>query len=163
MRRKDREILDVNEKLKIIQKNKVCRISLIDGSMPYIIPLNFGFTFEKNVLNLYFHSSKEGKKIDLIRKNSQACFEMDCDHLLIEGKDACTYGFSFSSIIGTGKIEILDSYKDKIYGLNRVMIQQTGVEKDYIFNNKAVENTVVLKFVVNEFTGKQKAAAKVSE
>ena len=42
MRRKDREITDFDEMIKIIEKCDTCRLALNDGEYPYIVPLNFG-------------------------------------------------------------------------------------------------------------------------
>ncbi|MDR2089589.1 MAG: pyridoxamine 5'-phosphate oxidase family protein, partial [Clostridiales Family XIII bacterium] len=58
MRRKDKEITDVNEKLEILQKNKVCRLALSESDRPYIVPLNYGYSFENGALTLYFHGAK---------------------------------------------------------------------------------------------------------
>ena len=42
MRRKDREIIDFDEQLKIIDACDVCRLGLVDDEgYPYILPLNF--------------------------------------------------------------------------------------------------------------------------
>jgi uncharacterized protein len=85
MRRKDREITGIDEKLDIISKSKVCRIGLSENNCPYIVPLNYGFSFDDGKLSLYFHCAAEGKKTDIIKKNNNACFEIDCDTKLIEG------------------------------------------------------------------------------
>ena len=71
MRRKDREITDFDEMMKIIAKCDTCRLALFDDEFPYIIPLNFGTNIENGQLYLYFHSAKEGTKLDLIRKNEE--------------------------------------------------------------------------------------------
>ena len=42
MRRKDREITDFDEIMKIIDKCDTCRLALFDDEFPYIVPLNFG-------------------------------------------------------------------------------------------------------------------------
>lgn len=42
MRRKDREITDFDEMIKIIEKCDTCRLALNDEEYPYIVPLNFG-------------------------------------------------------------------------------------------------------------------------
>ncbi len=85
MRRKDREITGIDEKLEIIAKCKVCRIGLSENNYPYIVPINYGYSFNDRKLALYFHCAPEGKKIDIIKKNNNACFEIDCDTKLIEG------------------------------------------------------------------------------
>ena len=71
MRRKDREITDFDEMMKIIVKCDTCRLALFDDEFPYIVPLNFGTDVEEGQLYLYFHSAKVGTKLDLIRKNNK--------------------------------------------------------------------------------------------
>ncbi|MDR0455571.1 MAG: pyridoxamine 5'-phosphate oxidase family protein [Treponema sp.] len=156
MRRKNREIVDINEKLEIIAKCKVCRIGLSENNYPYIVPLNYGFSYNDEKLTLYFHGAKEGKKMDIIQKNNNACFEIDCDTRLIEGENPCGYSFEFKSIIGFGKIILSETKDEKINGLNYLMKQQTGEDKKYDFNENELNSVVVFKMVVEEFTGKQK-------
>ena len=44
MRRKEREITDQQIIQEIIQKSSICRIALNDGNVPYIVPLNYGYS-----------------------------------------------------------------------------------------------------------------------
>jgi len=156
MRRKDREITDIDEKIKIIQKCKVCRIGLSEDNMPYILPLNYGYTFENDVLTLFFHGALEGKKLDIIKKNNNACFEIDCDSKLIEGEQACDYSYAYKSIIGFGKIIIMENSDEKIRGLNLLMKHQTEEDITYEFTKEQINNVCVFKMIVESFTGKQK-------
>ncbi|MDR0749639.1 MAG: pyridoxamine 5'-phosphate oxidase family protein [Tannerellaceae bacterium] len=156
MRRKDKEITGTEEMIAIIEQNTVCRIGLSQNNRPYIVPLNYGYSFENNILTLYFHSAREGRKMDIIKENNQACFEIDCDHQLIEGGKPCSYSYAFKSIIGFGRIVIIESTDEKINGLNRIIKQQTGKEITYDFPEEALKRTVVYKLAVKEFTGKQK-------
>ena len=156
MRRQDREITDINEKINIIKKCKMCRIGLSEHNMPYIIPLNYGYSFENNILTLFFHSALEGKKFDILKNNDNACFEIDCDTKLIEAEKACNYGYAFRSIIGFGKIMIVEDAEQKINGLNQIMKHQTEKETVYNFTHTELKNVCVYKMVVEEFTGKQK-------
>jgi len=156
MRRKDKKITDINEKINVIKKCKVCRIGLSENNMPYIVPLNYGYVFEDDKLTLFFHGAKEGKKIDIIANNNNACFEIDCDTKLIEADKACNYGYAFKSIIGFGKIIILENTDEKINGLNKIMKHQTEKETVYTFTHDDLKNVCVYKMIVEEFTGKQK-------
>jgi len=160
MRRKDKEITDVNEKLAILSKCKVCRLGLSEDNYPYIVPLNYGFSYDDGKLTLYFHGATEGKKIDIIRKNNNACFEIDCDAKLIEGENPCDYGYEFKSIIGFGEISIADTKDEKINGLNYLMKHQTGRAIKYEFSEIELNNVLVLKMTAKEFTGKQKVLRK---
>jgi len=156
MRRQEKEITDINEKMNVIKKSKVCRIGLSENNVPYIIPLNYGYNFENDVLTLFFHSAMEGKKLDIIKNNNNACFEIDCDTKLIEAEKACNYGYTFKSIIGFGKITILENSDEKTSGLNRIMKHQTEKETVYDFSQEQLKNVCVYKMIVEIFTGKQK-------
>ena len=156
MRRKDKEITNINDKIAIIAKCKICRLGLSEDNYPYIIPLNYGYIYENEKLTLFFHSAKEGKKIEIIRNNNNACFEMDCDTKLIEGEKACNCSYEFRSITGIGKIIFLETNDEKANGLNNIMKHQTGKEIEYNFTEDELNNVCVYKMIVKEFTGKQK-------
>ena len=156
MRRKDKEIINIEDKISIINQCKVCRLGLSENNQPYVVPLNYGFSFEKGMLNLFFHGAKEGKKADIIKNNNRACFEIDCGHTLIEGDKACKYSYAFKSVIGFGEIIILEDSKEKNNGLNKIMKHQTEKEVEYNFTEEELQNVMVYKMEVKEFTGKQK-------
>ena len=66
--------------MNIVKKCDVCRLALFDEDYPYIVPLNFGVDMEDEQMYLYFHCANQGKKLDLIKQNNKATFEMDCEH-----------------------------------------------------------------------------------
>jgi len=160
MKRKDKEITDVNDKMAIIAKCKVCRIGLSINNFPYVLPLNYGYTYEDEKLTLYFHSAKEGKKITVIQRNNNACFEIDCDTHLIEAEKACNYGYAFKSVIGFGKLFFMETNAEKKKGLNYLMKHQTGKATEYSFTEEELNNICVYKMTVEDFTGKQKMKCK---
>jgi len=156
MRRKDKEITEIGDKIEVIKKCKVCRIGLSENNMPYIVPLNYGWDFENNSLTLFFHSAKEGKKIDIMKANDNVCFEIDCDSRLIKkGEKVCNYGYVYKSIIGFGKMIILENVDEKANGLNMILKHQTEMETAYSFMEEELRNVCVYKMIVEEFTGKE--------
>jgi len=50
----------------------------------------------------------------------------------------------------------LDAKDEKTDGLNYLMKHQTGKDIKYNFNDNELNNVLVLKLLVEEFTGKQK-------
>jgi len=42
MRRKDREVTEMEEIQQIFDECKVCRIGIMDENGPYIVPVNYG-------------------------------------------------------------------------------------------------------------------------
>ena len=153
MRRKDREITDLSEMIDIIKKCDVCRIALNDEDYPYIVPLNFGMDVKDEIVTLYFHGALEGKKIDLIKKNNRASFEMDCGHhfILYEERMSCTMGYE--SVMGRGTIEIL-SEEEKYEALLFLMRQYHA--EDFQFNKNIMKVTTVMKMTVTSMTGKRR-------
>ena len=63
MRRKDREITGRENIEPILQACKVCRVAMTgtDG-WPYVIPMNFGYTWDEDGLTLYFHGGVKGQE-----------------------------------------------------------------------------------------------------
>ena len=79
MRRKDREVLGDENIAKIIEQCTTCHIAMTDdaeASMPYVIPLSFGYSLNSGVLELYFHCAHVGKNLTAsakIRMSRSAC------------------------------------------------------------------------------------------
>lgn len=155
MRRKDREITDLQAKLAILDECKVCRIALSDNNTPYIVPLNYGYRYENGTLTLYFHGALEGKKIDIMRNNNQACFEVDCGHDLIVDKVAWNYSYAYRSVIGFGTIVFIEDEQEKAYGLNQLLKHQNGKWTEYEYGKEMLQRVCVYKMEVEEFTGKE--------
>jgi nitroimidazol reductase NimA-like FMN-containing flavoprotein (pyridoxamine 5'-phosphate oxidase superfamily) len=149
MRRKDKAIVELAEIEEILRKALVCRLGLTDGKRPYIVPLSFGF---KNN-NLYFHSAPEGKKIEMLRKNSEVCFEFDLDHQLLADEEACKWGMKYRSVIGFGKASIVEDTREKREGLNAILEHYSGRTFDY--PEAAVNGTLVIKVEIESMAGKK--------
>lgn len=153
MRRTDREVSNMEDILSIIKKCDVCRLAFFDKEYPYIIPLNFGYSYENDELILYFHGARVGKKLELIDANNKVGFEMDCSHKLIERDNAGEYTMEYESVCGNGQIERLDK-ESKQFALTRLMRQYTDLENIH-FSEKALDATEVLKLKVCNITGKR--------
>ena len=109
MRRHDREITDSREILSIVNECKVIRLAMLDEQgLPYIIPLNFGYRFADGVFTFYCHSAREGRKLELLRRDPRVSFEMDCRGELQSADHACGYGYYYASVIGSGTAELIE-------------------------------------------------------
>lgn len=153
MRRKDREIKDFDKILQIMRQCDSCVLALSDDGFPYMVPLNFGMDIEDGQLYLYFHCAMQGKKLDLIRKDNRATFEMDCDHnfILYDERMSCTMGYS--SVVGHGIIEFVE--EEKKYEALKILMRQYHAE-DFQFNKDMIKVTTVLKMKVLDITGKHR-------
>lgn len=154
MRRKDREVTSYEKMLEVVHGCDCCRIGLVDEDGAYIVPLNFGYEEKDGELVLYFHGAAEGKKIDLIKEQLTASFEMDRKHELVEGKVPCAYSYLFQSVMGRGRIELLQDYQEKVHGLTLVM-EHYSDRKDWAFPEKMVNAMAVIKLTVTEWSCKE--------
>ena len=149
MRRKEKEITNREEIETILRQSKVCRLAMVDGDKPYMVPMNFGYSDGC----LFFHCANQGRKIDVIKKNPNICFEVDELIRLKKASLACDWGIDFKSVIGSGKAQFLEDSKEKIQALNVIMSQYSG--RTFEYPDEMLEKTCVIKVVIDEMAGKQ--------
>ena len=130
MRRTDREITDAEKITQIIQTCHCCRLGFCDNGAVYIVPLNFGYACEGGAFSFFCHSAREGRKLDILRKNPTVAFEMDCRGALDEHDVACQCGYYFASVTGVGHVEFLDG-EEKLVALTSLMRHMAGREDQF--------------------------------
>ena len=154
MRRSDREITDLSEILSIINDCKVIRLATLDEEgLPYLIPLNFGYQCESGRLTLYCHSAREGRKLDLLRRDPRVTFEMDCRGALEEAERACNYSYFSASVIGRATAELLEG-EEKLLGLTALMRHMAGREDRFTLEQARGVEVIALR--VQSLTAKSK-------
>lgn len=159
MRRKDREVNDIDMFFNIIKNCHIVHLGMVDKGKPYVVALNFGFEREVDDLILYFHSALEGRKIHILKKNPDVFFQMDCINEFIAGSTdkPCSFSWRYDSVTGSGQVEFLDDNEDKKHALN-IMIQQAGKTSEvFQFPTASLAKTCVLRLRCSDFTGKHKA------
>ncbi len=154
MRRKEKEVTDKKEIEQIFKTAHICRLAMIDGEMPYIVPMNFGYKDN----TLYFHSAISGRKIDILKKNLNVCFEIDIPGETINAEKACNWSMSFVSIIGEGTVLFIDDEAEKIDALNIIMKHYSD-SGEWDFNKKMMEKTLVFKVEIENISAKKSGAA----
>ena len=157
MRRKDREITDPARLREIMDTCSCCRLGLWDGEEVYIVPMNFGWSWEGEKLRLYFHSAAVGRKIELLRARPKVSFEMDTGHSLISGAQACSYSFAYQCLMGTGYGEILEDPGEKRYAMDRIMDHYTG-RSDWEYRPACLEEAALICVTVERMSAKENPA-----
>ncbi len=153
MRRTERQLTDDKAINDIINSQNHCRLGLIDNDCAYIVPLNYGFEVIDSKRVFYFHSASEGKKLDLIKQNNNACIEIEGDCSIKTGDTACSYSMYYQSVIGNGHVFMIDDVSDKRHGLDVIMRQAT--QKDgWTFSDSSVEKIAIYKLVLSNCTAK---------
>jgi len=154
MRRSDKLISDKKEIEEIIKQSTICRLAMCSAGQPYIVPFSFGY--RDNVL--YFHSAKEGEKIDILRRNNRVCFEFDLDAEVVKAAAVCSWGVTYRSVIGTGRAFFIEDSAEKQEAL-QIIVNQYGDDGSNM-PAASVNNTLVFAVNIEEITGKQSPPPK---
>ena len=99
------------------------------------------------------HFAEQGKKLNILRKNNNVCFEVDINHELIKADKACDWGMKYKSVIGFGKAVFIDDVELKRKALDVIMQQYS--EGTFEYPADAIKNIVVIKVEIESMTGKQ--------
>jgi len=149
MRRKEREITDRKEIDEIIHLGKVMHLALSDNNLPFLVPVFYTY----NGTFLYFHSAKAGTKIEIMKKNSNVCFEISIDHGIIENEIACDFEAKHRTVIGFGKAEFVENEDEKIAALDSIVAQFTDKKFEYPKGN--LNATAVIRINILSIKGKK--------
>ena len=150
MRRIDRE-MPAEFALEVADKCEWAVMSMIDPKgMPYCIPISI----VRDDNNIYFHSAKEGFKVECLRANLTVCIA--CVGDTKPSRDKFTTEFE-SAIIRGVAMEVLDD-KEKIKALRILCEKLTPTNMDEFDGAiaKSLFRTAVWKVEINEITGKRK-------
>ena len=151
MRRIDKEINNIQSIESILQEADHCMIALSHNNSPYMVPMNFGF--KDNIL--YFHSSPEGRKIEILKINNKVSFAVQIKTGIVKNKKACNWGMKYMSVIGEGYAYFIKNNNKKVEALNIIMSKYSDNESNtFEYSETALNNVTLIKVEVNQLKGK---------
>ena len=148
MRRKDKQISDRRQAEEIIAQAQVCRLAMVDGDRPYVVPLCFGYDGH----SFFFHSAPEGRKIDLLRRNPRVCIELEAGCEVISADSPCNWSMRYASILAVGKAAFVEDPAAKREALGRIMAQYGADAVE--FSDNQVARTAVIQVAVDQLSVK---------
>jgi len=141
----------------ILKRAEVGRIALCDGSMPYMVPVNFFYHEGK----IAFHCAWEGKKLDLIAKNPNCCFEVDefMGEVSYHYKARCNLDYDSVLAFGKARVEneedqkmrLLQLFAEKYDELYRKPVSEGGKR----FGKARLSECCCVVIDVEELTGRR--------
>jgi nitroimidazol reductase NimA-like FMN-containing flavoprotein (pyridoxamine 5'-phosphate oxidase superfamily) len=156
MRRREKEIQNRQVVEELLHNAPVCRIGLAPGAggtdgngYPYVLPVHFVYS-EGRIL---IHTAREGRKIDMLRKNPELCVEIDEYLGLTPAEKACGYGSRYRSLIAFGRAKFVEAEEEKRRALQMLMEKYTG--RSFDFSARDVETVGIIEIKLDEITGKQ--------
>ncbi|WP_040471200.1 pyridoxamine 5'-phosphate oxidase family protein [Lentilactobacillus kisonensis] len=162
MRRKDREVTDINEIKLILHDSHVIHSGFRTADYPYVVPTNFAYEFDAdNHLTLYIHGAPVGHKRDLIKQDGRMGFEIDDGGQLMTPEDSQenTPSFAYRSVMGYGDAELVADPEVKRHALQLLLSHETGQSIDlFHISEKTIEYVGVIKISVKGYTAKEHLA-----
>ena len=99
--------------------------------------------------------AKAGRKYELSKASPNVGFEIDGAYELLEADAACDYSAKFQSVIGTGRLSIIEDDEEKIKGLNALMNHISGKAK-WDYSKEMVDAVAVFRLEVEKLSCKAK-------
>ena len=155
MRRLDREITDDKTIKQFIDRENIIHIAFYDKGDIYVVPVNYGHCLQEGKHVFYFFFFFSGRKYELALKTPSVGFEIDGAFEVLTADIACDYSAKFQSVIGTGKLSVIEEETEKVHGLNILMKQISGKES-WEYKPQMIEGVAVLKLEVAKMSCKAK-------
>lgn len=152
MRLKEKEITDRSEIEELLSGEKVCRLAMCDGDAPYVIPTTYGYRGGV----IYLHSSRLGRKMDVLRENNRVCIVVDTGHDLVQGPldTSCRSTIRFKSVIATGRAKLVEDDAEKRMGMDVIMNQMFG-DQAFQYSPEGIRDMAIIKVELESVTGKR--------
>lgn len=171
MRRKDRE-MDRTFGMELIDRAEYGVVSMIDEDKPYGLPLSIVRIGD----SLYFHSAKEGRKVNVVAHNPRVSIvfvgektipenytndeleEMKSDPAKAIQFISSVFTTEFESVIVTGNVSIVDEDREKIQAMRAVCEKYTPDKMKYFGTaiQAGISRTNVYQVKIEELTAKRK-------
>ncbi len=148
MRRRDKELTDKSQMEEIINSCLVCRLAMVDGNKPYIIPVSFAYKDG----SIYIHCATVGRKIDILKANNNVCIEFDIMVDYITSVIPCQGNMKYRSVLAYGKAQFINNPQRKKEALNLITEHYSGITFD--FTDDMVNTVCIIQIIIEEMTGK---------
>lgn len=129
MRQRARQVTDKEIICAMLDGMDVLFLGMHDAQAPYVVPLNFGYTFEDDLV-FYFHCAKDGHKLDCLRKNPNVCASL-ASYVSYARESVRGHRHDYRSVIARGRAERIDrSTPEFVYAMQQILIHNHRSPQD---------------------------------
>ena len=150
VRRKDREITNIDELKRILKTTKYVTIALCMDNEPYLVSLSHGYDEKRNCI--YFHCASEGKKLVYAKSNNKVWGQVVQDYGVT---DECDY--AYKSVHFSGRFFMVDDLSEKQHAIE-VMVRQLSPNPEAKLSKikpEKLATTAMGRIDIDSMTGKQ--------
>ncbi len=154
MRQQKKEITDRKVIARLLGRAAVGRMATTgrDG-YPRIKPVNFVHLDDA----VYFHSAREGEKIDDILRDNRVCFEVDLPIAYVKGTETapCKASYLYQSVMIRGKACLVADDPERRKALGELMRKYQPGGGYGAFLEEKLRITAVVRIDIETMTGKE--------
>ncbi len=153
-RRKDRAMKSTEQMEILLERMPVGRLAVTTGDGPYLVAVNYLYRYG----SIYFHSGKEGRKIDALRDDPRVCFLVDDVGPRVLWDQGCGISQIYESVICFGKAEFVEEATEMRRILEKIVHKFVqGTHPLPSMTDTSIEKTAVIKIVIESMSGKANA------
>jgi nitroimidazol reductase NimA-like FMN-containing flavoprotein (pyridoxamine 5'-phosphate oxidase superfamily) len=158
-----RPMLECNDEAKIssfLSSVLIGYLGLADDNEPYVVPLNFVWWNGA----IYVHGAEEGRKVEMLKKNSRVCFTVS-EHFgtMVHPVPAKT-DTSYMSVMLFGKATIVSDIDEATMAMQQLLDKyvpgyfSSPLSKHHVesYRSSMGSRTVVIKIIPDMMTAKEK-------
>ena len=135
IRRKEKAITDLAVMDDIIRSSQFITIAMSDENEPYLVTLSHGYDAKNKCI--YFHCAKEGKKLDILKKNNVIWGQALIDKGYVQGK--CDHLYATTQF--KGKVTFIEDLDEKKKALT-TMINQIDENPNEVITTQITEKSL---------------------
>ncbi len=135
LKRKEKEISDKNEMLAILENAEYITIAMCANNEPYLVTLSHGYDRDRNCI--YFHSAREGKKIDILKEQNKVWGQALLDKGYVQG--SCDHLYETTQFMG--RVTFVENSGEKKYALE-VMINALEDDPQIVLDTQLTEKSI---------------------
>ena len=144
---------------KILQISNYVTIAMCKDNEPYLVTLSHGYDPDQHCL--YFHCSKEGKKIDILKDNNIVWGQALVDKGYVQG--ACDH--LYATVQFRGKVVFLTEFEEKKEALVNMIhkLDENPVEiMEKQLTEKSINRVNIGRIDIEFMSGKEAKEAVIS-
>ena len=126
------------------------KLGMCRNNQPYVVPVCFVCHRGK----IFFHSARQGRKMDFMRANPVVCFQVD-EHTLVPSSKPCKFTMNYRSVVAVGRVRFLADSSEKLRILKMLVHKYAGGNLADLLNEKKTRRVEVGEITVTEISGKK--------
>lgn len=159
MRRKEKEVKDKGEMVRVLNAARYITIAMVDVDGPYLATLTHVYDSQRDAV--YFHCAHEGRKVDVLRRDGRVWGQALVDNGYVEGK--CDHLFETTQF--RGSVVFVKDMEEKRHALE-LMIRKNDSKPEKIvaeqLTKRSLERVNIGRIDIEYMSGKRSDKVVVS-